>query len=280
MKLLNLTCQSILALFMMGSMATAETPKRLVTVGGAITEIVYALGAGHQVVGNDTTSYYPPVAASQPKVGYQRALSAEGVISLAPDLLLLSSDAGPAPVLKQLSAIGLEQIIIPAAQNMDQTFLNIADIGKVLKREKESAHLLKALRLSLEDLKAKKQTNAGRPKILFMMKHGGGPMMVAGQETAAEGIISLAGGENAVSEYSGFRPLTAEAIIQQAPDFILTTHSALQGAGGIDGILKAPGVSLTPAGRSRRVIGMDALLLLGFGPRTISAAHTLFDKIH
>lgn len=256
----------------------AETaPKRIVSVGGAVTEILYAIGAAEQVVGSDTTSYYPQKAAQLPKVGYQRALSAEGVLSLSPDYLLATTDAGPGPVLKQIEAAGIKQMTVPAAHSLDQTFLNIKEIAAAVGKKTEGAKLLQDLTEKRTILQKDIEVRGKKPRILFMMQHGGGPMMVAGQKTAAQGIIELAGGVNAVSEFEGFRPLTAESVIAQAPDYILTTDRAFKSVGGIEGVLKSPGLSLTPAGKSGQVIKMDALLLLGFGPRTVEAARILFD---
>ena len=83
---------------------TTNLPARVVSVGGAITETLYALGAEHLLVGADTTSLYPAAATRLPSVGYARALSAEGVLSLRPTLLLAGAEAGPPAVMRQLAA--------------------------------------------------------------------------------------------------------------------------------------------------------------------------------
>ena len=105
-------------------------------------------------------------------------------------------------------------------------------------------------------------------------------MNVAGRRTAADSIIALAGGRNAVEGYEGYKPLTAEAAAGAAPDVILVTSRGLETSGGVDELLKQPGLSLTPAGKARRVIAMDDLLLLGFGPRLGQAAKELCDQLH
>lgn len=277
MRSLLLACFVVLA---SGFSAQAENDyKRIVSVGGAVTEILFELGFGDQIVGSDTTSYYPPEAASQPKVGYQRALSAEGVLSLSPDIIVTTSDAGPPPVIKQIEAIGVKRINVNAAKNFDQTLQNIKKIANELGVPQKGLTLVKRLEADRKKLQALVNAKRASPKILFMMQHGGSPMMVAGAHTSASGLIEMAGGVNAITEYEGFRPLTAEALVAKKPDYILTTAIGLKNVGGEAGILKLPGMELTPAGQDRQIIAMDALLLLGFGPRSVDAAKELFGKI-
>jgi iron complex transport system substrate-binding protein len=113
------------------------------------------------------------------------------------------------------------------------------------------------------------------PKVLFVFAHGAGTWNVAGVGTAADEMIRLAGGRNAATGYAGYRPLTAEAVVAAQPDVILTGSGGLAGRGGQEGLLKVPGVGSTPAGRDRRVVAMDELYLLGFGPRTAEAVREL-----
>jgi len=261
------------------SVSADEAQKRIVSVGGAVTEILYELGLGKQIVGSDTTSYYPPEAAKQPKVGYQRALSAEGVLSLSPEVIVTTSDAGPPPVMKQIEAIGVKRVNVTAAKNFDQTLKNITVIANELGVPAKGTALVEALKADQKALDKMVKGRTSAPKVLFMMQHGGSPMMVAGAATSANGVIEMAGGVNAVTEYEGFRPLTAEALVAKKPDYILTTTTGLKNVGGEAGILKLPGMELTPAGKAKQIIAMDALLLLGFGPRTVDAAKELFGKI-
>ena len=111
--------RSLSIIFLLFSTAAfADTPKRVVSVGGALTETVYALGAGELLVGSDTTSYYPEAAANSPKVGYQRALSAEGILSLSPDLVIMTDEAGPPPVLAQLNSAGVNMLTLNAGRSL------------------------------------------------------------------------------------------------------------------------------------------------------------------
>lgn len=260
--------------------AAAEPPERLVTVGGAMTEIVYALGAHGMLVGSDTSSYYPKEAEALPKVGYQRALSAEGILSLQPDMVILTDEAGPPPVLKQLKAAGVTLLMLPASRNVHDTKAHIRAIGHALGRDSEASARIAAIEKAHTALNALLEANPTQKKLMFVLQHGGGAPMVAGSDTAADAIMTLAGGDNVVDSYAGYKPLTPESAVALNPDIILITHEGLAQAGGKKGLLKTPGLALTNAGKTGNIIAMDALFLLGFGPRTIEAATALHRALH
>lgn len=254
------------------SSANAVAPHRIITIGGGLTETVYALGAQNLLVGNDTTSYYPAEAEKLPKVGYQRTLSAEGILSLNPDLIILTQEAGPPSVLKQVESAGVSLLKLKAGRSLSDVKANIFAIGKALRREKEAEILVDQINAESENLKSVIEKQSSRKKAIFILQHGGGTPMVAGSRTAADGIIRLSGAENAVKGFTGYKPLTPEAAVSLNPDVILITRRGLKQADGKERLLKSPGVSLTPAAKNGHVIAMDSLLMLGFGPRTAEAA--------
>ena len=104
--------------------------------------------------------------------------------------------------------------------------------------------------------------------------------MVAGQRTQLDEMIKLAGGENAVSGFEDFKPLTAESLVAANPDVILLFDSGLSSLGGIDGLLEVQGIGQTNAGKNRKVVEMDGQFLTGFGPRLGEAILELAKKIH
>ncbi|TNE39175.1 MAG: hemin ABC transporter substrate-binding protein [Alphaproteobacteria bacterium] len=266
-------------LFLFTSTAAAgEAPSRIISIGGALTETIYALGGGTELVGSDTTSYYPEAAAKLPKVGYMRALSAEGVLSLNPDLVILSEESGPPPVLAQLEAAGLTLLKLKAGRDLADVTSNIEAIGKALHREAAAGELVEKMAAEKQALDEKIAAGGAKKRIMFIFQHQGGTPLVAGAHTAADSVIHLAGAENAVSGYDGYKPLSPEAAVTFAPDIILVTSQGLEGAGGSASLLEVPGVALTPAGKDRKFIVMDTLLLLGFGPRIVEAATELHDK--
>ena len=260
--------------------ANAQQPPRIVSVGSSITEIVYALGAEKLLVGVDTTSLYPNAARSLPQVGYMRALSAEGVLSLKPTRIIATTAAGPATVLDQLKATGIEVMILPDKYDYDSVVTKIAAIGKVIGKMAEADALIARGQESMKTLTAKLATVNSHPRVLFLLSMTGGAPQAAGRDTAAAGIIKLAGGINAVDGYSGYRPLTPESVIASKADFVLVTQQTVQAMGGKQAILDQPSLNRTPAGKAGRIIEFDTLLLLGFGPRTPEAATELAMALH
>ncbi len=246
--------------------------QRIVSIGGAITETIFALKQGHRIVGTDTTSYYPPAAEQTPKVGYQRTLSAEGILSLQPDVIIASDHAGPPKVIEQLKATGTPFLKLETPDDIDNIVGNIRQLATWLNTTAEGKALEADIRRQERELQALRADADNAPAVVFVLQHGGGAPMVAGSDTSAAQIIQLAGGKNAVSAFEGYKPLTPEALLAAAPKFILTTNMGLEKVGGADSMLEVPGVKLTPAGKQKNIIAMDGLLLLGFGPRTPEAA--------
>lgn len=256
----------------------AET--RLVSTSGAITETIYALGAGQDLVAVDLSSVHPEEAAQLPMIGYARMLSGEGIISMRPTLVLANSDAGPPSVIDQLKSAGVNMLFLTNAHSPDAAAERIRLIGQALHKETEAAKLIERMKTELQAAAEKIARMPARPKVLFIYTRGGGIMNVAGRGTGAEAIIELAGGINAVREYDGYKPLTAEGAVTAAPDFLLISSRGLETSGGIDELLKQPGLAETPAGQARRIVAMDDLLLLGFGPRLGEATRELAEKLH
>lgn len=238
---------------------------RIVTLGGPVTELAYAFGLGDNVVGTDQSSTFPADILGKPRLGYWRATSAEGVLSLRPTLVLAMAGLGPPPVRGQIEAAGVPVVVLPDAQTMAEAETRLALAARVLGRPDSGAALTSRIRASLA--RAEAQRPATPPRVLFVYARGAGMVNVYGTDTAAETVLALAGATNAVTSFSGLRPLTAEAVAGAAPDAIVIPEKSLQSLGGIDGLLRQPGLAQTPAGQARRVIAVDDALVLGLGPR-------------
>lgn len=251
-------------------------PSRVVSVGGAVTETIYALGADNVLVGVDTSSIYPEAATKLPQVGYQRALSAEGIVSLKPDLLILGGASGPPPVLEQIKSMSIPLVMLDDEHTIQAAEARIREIGKVLNKTEEAEKLVR----NIEEALAKLPANAEKkPRVVFLFARGPGSPILAGKGTAADAMIQLAGGENAGSDFEGYKPVSAEALAAMAPDVILTTTRTQAQLGGENFLDSVPGMNLTPAGQNKRVIVMEDLYLLGFGPRVGEAVVELADKL-
>ncbi|MCI3207102.1 ABC transporter substrate-binding protein [Pandoraea capi] len=260
-----------------------DAPKRVIVAGGALTEIVYALGAQNRVIANDLTSLYPEAAAKLPKIGYLRTLSAEGVLSLHPDLLLAGAEAGPPNVLTQIEAAGVPVQHFRHGYTAELVRDNIRGVANALKMGDDGARV--AARFMSEWMQARGTVEetygiARRPRVLFILGHTGNQVMVAGQDTAADAMLAYAGAENALRGFNGYRPLTAEAAVAAQPDVLLTTTTGPSAADPSASLLTQPGLANTPAGRARRVVSFDALYLLGFGPRLPQAVADLAKRVH
>lgn len=258
----------------------AQQPPRIVSVGSSITEIIYELGAEKLLVGVDTTSLHPEAARKLPQVGYMRALSAEGVLSLKPTLIIATTAAGPAGALDQLKATGIEIMILPDKYDYDSVVTKIAAIGKVTGKVGEADAMIARGREAMKSLADRLAKAKSHPRVLFLLSMSGGAPQAAGRDTAAAGIIKLAGGINAVDGYSGYRPLTPESVIASNADYVLVTRQTVQAMGGKQAILDQPSLNRTPAGKAGKIIEFDTLLLLGFGPRTPEAATELAMALH
>ncbi len=258
---------------------SSHAAERVISVGGSLTEIVYAIGADTLLVGSDTTSYYPAAANSLPKVGYQRALSAEGILSLNPDLLILSEESGPPAILKQLQSAGVPFLINKAGRSLDDVKHNIRNIAKALNHEDNGATLIASIENTHKVLQQTISDNPESKSVMFIMQLSGGAPMVAGRNTAADSIISLSGANNVVTDYDGYKPLSPESMVVLKPEIILMTSQGLEQIGGKDSLLKSPGIAITPAAQKGNIIAIDSLKILGFGPRAVEAALELNQKI-
>ena len=270
---------TLAALFLLASPAQAGDA-RLVSVGGSTTEIVYALGAEDELVGVDSTSLYPKAADALPDIGYVRQLSAEGLLSLKPTLILAGSEAGPEAALTQTASAGVTVVKLEEGYTPEEVAKHIEAVGAALGREEKAAEIAKAFRGDIEAVLAEVADVKTHPRVLFMLQAGRGPMLVSGKGTAADAMIALAGGVNAVSEFNGYKPFSPEAATLAAPDVILMTTDTVEALGGADKVLSQAALAPTPAARDGRLVSMDALYLAGFGPRLAHAIHDLAAKLH
>lgn len=248
-------------------LASAASPGRIVSLGGDITETIYALDAQSSLVGVDSTSEWPAAARALPDVGYVRQLAAEGVLSLRPELIIATHDAGPPPVLAQLRSAGVRIETLPVTYTPDEVVAKVRGIGHLLGKDSAASRLADKIQTQYGELGKAVAGMPKHPRAIFMMSAGGGSPLLAGNDTAATHAITLAGGVNAVDSYTGYKPVSAEAMAALAPDVIVLMRERADALGGIEGVLKLPGVALTPAGKARRVILVDGQALLGFGPR-------------
>ena len=252
-------------LLALGAGVRAAAPQRVVSLGGVVTEIVHALGAEHRLVGVDQSSQYPPAARALPQVGYFRSFAVEGVLSLRPDLVLASEQAGPPHALEQLRAAGVPVVSVPSAPRVPTLEQGIDTIANALGLDASGLARARQLHQALEQA-VRPVAHAGPPPRVLILSSHTGRLQAAGPGSAPHALLTLAGGVNAF-EPAGYKAISAEAVAAAKPDAILTSTLSVSAAGGGPAFSTQPGIAMTPAARAGRIIVLDDLLLLGFGPR-------------
>jgi iron complex transport system substrate-binding protein len=255
---------------------TTETATRIVTTNGTLTEIVAALGLEDRLVGVDITSTYPVSVQHLPRIGHDRTIRTEGVLSLSPDLVLGGTWQLDATTQAQLQQAGGRMKLYPQEFSVQGT----KDLIRQVAAELHATDTVEALLSRIDDDLRTVRPLPVPPKVLFIYARGAGAMMVAGTGTPMQHLIELAGGTNAVNDFEQFKPLTPEALIAADPDAILLFDSGLDALQGEQGLLQVPGVSSTKAGRNKAFITMDGGLLSNFGPRVGQAIAQLNAALH
>lgn len=250
---------------------------RIVTLGGPLTEITYALGMGGSVVGTDRSSLYPETVNTLPRLDVYRQTSPEGVLSLTPTLVVALEGTGPAGVVEQIESAGVPVVMFPEATSLEEATERIERLGEIYGTELAADSLATRLRTDVQAAEAMQPAEA--PRALFIYARGAAVVLVSGTGNDVDAAMTLAGAANAVTAFEGFRPLTAEAVAGAAPDVILLPQRGLESLGGIDGLLDQPGLRQTPAGQNRNVIGIDDGVLLGFGPRAGEGIQDLAQRL-
>ncbi|MCF2506598.1 ABC transporter substrate-binding protein [Dyadobacter sp. CY107] len=256
--------------------AVAGPGQRIVSANGTLSEILCGLGLEKQLIGVDVTSTYPASLEKIPKIGHNRTIAAEGILTLNPDVIIYTDQSLLLPsVVRQLKNSGKKVVEFKHEYSREGAIKLIRDVGAYFNARPQAEKLVKSLQADL----AKVKPNAAPQRLLFIYARGTGTLMVSGTGTSIDKMITLAGHKNAVSGFTEYKPLTAESLITANPDVLVLFSSGLESLQGMDGLLKVPGVANTNAGKNKKVIAMDGQLLTGFGPRLGKAALELSQKI-
>ncbi|KMO38056.1 heme/hemin ABC transporter substrate-binding protein [Methylobacterium aquaticum] len=264
-----------------GVSRAAEPAARIASLGGAVTEILYRLGAAERVVAVDTTSLFPAnVLREKPNVGYLRALSAEGLLSLGPDLVIAAEGAGPPEVLALVREAGVPVSLVREPPTPEGVLDKILTVGHLAGLAPAAERLAAEVGARFAELARARARIGRRARALVILSVANGRMMAGGRGSSADGILALAGIDNAVTGFDGYKPIGDEAILAAAPDAVVMMQNGTD-APSPDGVF-APGTALgqTPAAARRALVAMDGLTLLGFGPRTPDAARDLMQAIY
>ena len=270
-----------LGLFASQHAAAIDLPQRWVSAGGALTEWVSALGGESKLVGVDTTSQHPASLKALPSIGYQRQLSAEGVLSLRPHILVGTEEMGPPPVISQIRSAGVQVEMFSAQPDVPTLQTNLQHLGQLLGAQDRATQLFQGYQQRLEQQKirvTKAQLTHPSPGVLMLLGHAGGKPLIAGKDTAADWMIKRAGGHN-LATHSGYKPFSTESLISLDPEVLVFADRALAGEAARAALFKEnPILSSTRAARNARVMELDPTLLVGgLGPRLPDALEKLSD---
>lgn len=251
--------------------SAAELPQRWVSAGGALSEWVSALGGESKLVGVDTTSQHPESLRALPSIGYQRQLSAEGVLSLRPQILVGTEEMGPAPVLAQIREAGVQVELFSATPDLPTLQGNLRHLGQLLGGEAQAAQLFQGYQQQLDRQAARVrevQLKQKAPGVLLLLGSSGGKLMVAGKDTAADWLLRQAGGHN-LATHGGYKSFSVESLAGLNPEVLVFADRALSGEEARAALFKEnPILSSTRAARDGRVMELDPTLLVGgLGPR-------------
>lgn len=263
------------------SPALGQAQERIVAVGGVITEVIYALGLQDRIAGVDSTSQFPADALrDKPNIGYVRAVSAEGVLSLKPSLILAIEGAGPPDAMSLLSESGVRLVRIADETTAEGVASKIEAIGSAVGAAEPARRLAAQVRERFDELATLRGRIPAKRRVLFVLSLQNGRVMVGGRNSTADAIIGHAGAINVASGIEGYKPMTDEAILAAAPDVILMMRNGGAPAVTPDALFAMPSFAQTPASTNKRLVLMDGLYLLGFGPRTPLAARDLMAAIY
>jgi len=266
---------SVIVLFLsVGLSASAQADlhhnEKLITAGGTITEIVFALGAGDRVIAVDQSSQFPDEVKERPMVGYYRELAAEGVLSFAPDKVLAIEGVGRKEVVKQIESTGVEVVIYKKPTDIDGLITLIQQLGGDLDKNTEAQALIAKFTASLPEV-----STGNTAKAVFLLSASERGLIAAGTETVPQLIFNYAGVENIAAQHKGFKGINSEALALQQPDFLVAPEHVVMGAGGKEKFCQSPTLSLLEAARDCRLLIMDSLKSLGMTPRLAEAISTV-----
>lgn len=271
----------LLVILCMATLVKAQTGNglKIVSLNGTLSEIVVSLGLQANLVGVDITSTYPASLNKLPKVGHNRNLSAEGILALQPNLIIgIAKDIKP-ELAQQIKTAGIKMLLFNQDFSLAGTKNLVLAVADSLKKTPKAQAIINKIVKDIQAAKKNIKPNI-KPKTLFIYARGTGTMMVAGNGTQVQKMVQLAGGQNAITGFKDFKPLTAESLVLANPDVILLFDTGLESLGGTNGLQNVPGIAQTNAGKNKRFIVMDGQLLCGFGPRLGVAVAELAKKLN
>ena len=258
---------------------TADDPSRIVSIGSSITEIIYFLNSQDQIIAIDITSNFPEDAKQFPSVGYIRNLSAEGLLSTNPSIIISEDDIGPKNIIKQIQDTKTELRIIPEEQTLNGIIQKIQCVGNIIGQQQEAEEKISSeINPVINKIKEiKKEKDLSNIKIMMILSTEGNSTVVAGANTSGDSFIKMLGATNIFESINGWKAVTAETILLKNPDYIIIPEKDLHKQSNVNTISENMILKETNAGKNNGYIIKDGMAILGYGPRTI---FTLMDVLN
>ena len=270
-----------LPIYLYSDCVESNNPKKIVIAGGSITEIIYDLNEEEKILAVDITSNYPLKAKKLPSVGYVRALSTEGLLSLNPSLVLGEEDMGPPLVLSQLEIVGVDVRIIEDDFSSSGIIAKVSCISKIINAKKKNTDaLIQRLITNKKFLDQNSKKNRRKKSILLILSFQGTSPIVAGHSTSGHGFINLLGAKNTMQSVEGWKPISTESILKEDPDYIIITSRGMTSFKSMDSLSNHPALKYTSAALNKNIFSLDGMSMLGFGPRTLETAIEVSKKIY
>ena len=263
-----------------------DDTSRIVSLNGDITEIIYELGLGDQVVAVDVTTTYPEEAAAKNEagdtVGFHQQLSAEAVLRFDPTVVIGDTQVAPGEVIDQLRQAGVPVVIIEYQTTLDGVTTKINQIAEILGVPEEGRIL--ADRVS-DEITGARQLAADMdsdPRVAYVYLRGPQVVFLFGAGMPTQAMIEGAGAVDAGVDAGVFgpAPLTPEAFIAAAPDVVVLPEAGLEALGGLAAFAELPGVSETPAAESDSYLVYDEAYFFNLGPRTGEALLEFIEDLY
>lgn len=269
-----------------GTEVTITDVSRLVILNGDMTEVVYALGLGDNVVAVDVSATYPPQVRELPSVGYQLAVSAEAILSFQPTLVIgRLGFLGPEEVIDQIRGAGVPLLLLDWEDDIETPAAKARDLGAALGVTEAGEALAETVTAEIDEATAlvADLADEDKPNVMFLLfRAQQGLQLIGGSGTPLDAMIPAAGGVHIGAEIGvrGYQPLTPEALITAAPDAIILQANGYESIGGEEGLLEVPGIAETPAGQNAAFFAYDDLALLALGPRTGQILQLMIADLH
>jgi iron complex transport system substrate-binding protein len=264
-------------------LGSSDRGPRVVCVSKQINEFMYDIHAESVLVARDLTSIYPAAITKLPSVGYHRALSAEGIISMRPTMLLTDGNLGPDAVVAQVKKVGIPVLVLAPGSSADSAQLLMQRLGREFHHEAQADTIVAAWKRDLASALADSAQWASEHPRRVLVLHFvqiANDYLAHKRGTVADQLIRWAGGVNAIDSTGGMLRLTPELIAKAAPDIIIATDVGFDRVGSAEKFAALPGVSLTPAARAGRVYRIDEGELMYFSPRTPAVLRKIADWLH